>query len=864
MKTFQACNDNKVLNEILDLLAENQFYREFNIDEHKPIDEGKLRKAAWFASILAMSNDETMQTKALSFAILTLLEKEDDSLFLNYSYIIISRTGNLPLSVHLKKVIDENIDKFNVYFDDALNLEIGLKRALLRIEVADRTFYGSSFQKRLWDHLNNKKHIAISAPTSSGKSFMVQNYIVDNMIKKDRFYSVYIVPSRALIYEVSSIFRNRLKDYNVTIKTSFSQGKEEFKNKEIFVLTPERALKIIELNREQGFEPDIIFFDEVQNMEQAERGVLFEFVLYELALSCKGTKIVIAGPFLKNLTRTFETITGKPSESLSSMFLSVYQTKAVLRFRKQYRNTVEVFIKSPSGNSIRIDIPFDLTLYSKIIRNKPEAISSLVAKYSPNSQNVIYANTKFSAEIWAIHLSNKLENIGEVDNSITELIEYLSEEIHPNYALIKCLKKRVAFHHSCVPEFARMEIEELYRSGAIRHIVCTPTLIEGVNLPVQKLFMITKKKDKQELANFEFGNLIGRAGRIRSHLSGSVYCIETEDDMWGNEKFESDFTKEIIPVTTKAFQEYKDNLMDDILKPVTKIEKKAVAYTIILLRHKYIKHTGGIYNYLKYKGLPEDEIRYILGKLHDSLKELEIPKEILYINPTIDPLLQNALYLQIMEEKIEKWLISKHPFNTGSKDDSSEEQRLMPFYNKNFYFQFEDLTERLEEIFQIIKEEEIAGKKFKRISIRQIVRYAVPWLQGKPYKKIIERDITIDKESHKSVDTAIRKVTHNINQYVRFEIVKYYKLWADILSYMMDDKEKEKNKYYLNIPQMLEMGACDPRALELMNGGLNRSIASIILGKLPSKIEGTVSNWLQKNSITLPNIFKRHLKNSGF
>jgi len=865
MKTFESANNHPIFNTVLDLLAENQFYRELNLDFKEEISEGDLKKSAWIASILALSKDENMQSKALAFGILALLGNKDDPLFVNYCYIIISRTGNHPLSIHLKQIIDENLDRFNVIFDDALNLELGLKRALSKIELTKKTLYGSSFQKKLWDSLNTKNHLAISAPTSSGKSFLVQNYIAEMFKQKDEYTAVYIVPTRALIYEVSSLFKELLKDEDVIVKTGFSAGKEEIKTKELFVLTPERALKIVELNRTQNYEPNILFFDEIQNMEQKERGVLFEYVFNELAMNCDNTKIIIAGPFLKKLNKTFKKISGKIAEPITSMFLSVYQTKSVLRFKKELKNNVEVLIKSPSGKTITKIIPFSLTLFGKIKNSKPQAISLLVSEFAPKSQNIIYSNRKDSAETWAIHLSDLISlNNTESNQKISELIEYLSEEVHPNYALIRCLKKRVAFHHSCVPEIARMEIEELYRDEEIRHIVCTPTLVEGVNLPAEKLFMITNKKSTFELDDFEFGNLIGRTGRTRSHISGSIYCIERDDDMWGDEKFSSDFTKEITPATTKAFQEYKEALMEDISKPTNQIDKGSVAYTITLLRHKYLKHSGGTYNYLKNKGLKEDEIRFILGKLNNSLKDLSIPIEIINLNPTVDPLLQEGFFKVIKSEGIEKWLITKHPYANKLKQKQSEKREL-PFEEKDFYFQFEEICMKMELLFDVIKVEERNGIKFKKTTIPQLMRYTVPWLQGLPYKKIVARDLKDkEKDDYKKVDSAIRRVTDRINTYARFELVKYYKLWADIISHFMTEEEIEKRKYFLNLPQMLEMGSCDPKALELMNEGVNRSVANLVAKKIPKKIDGSVGDWLKNNSLKMPNIFLRHLHKSGF
>jgi len=856
MKTYESCYIHSTLNNILDKLVQNLFYKEYKLENKVEISEDDIEKAAWIASILAFSPNEKHKTKSLSFAVLLLLKDPSSTLYINYCYVIISRIGDLPLGVHLKQVIEEDIDKFNVYFDEALNMELGLKRASSKILLHNKTIYISDFQKHLWELLQTNKHLSISAPTSSGKSFMVQSFIIENCVKKDKYHVLYVVPTRSLIYEVSNELKTQLKGHNTSVKTTFDAERKSMKEKEIFVLTPERCLKLIELRDKLHFNPDIIFFDEVQNMEDEERGVLFEFILNELSVCCSNSKIIIAGPLLEKLDETFNKISGLTSECVSSIFSSVFQIKAILRFSKTSKNKINVYLKSPSGNTINFTITSKLTLYSKIKSKKGMAVTDLIAQYACNSQNIVYSNRKASAERWADYLAKKDLNSPFFDpDEIEELTEYLKEEVHQDYLLISCLKKGIAFHHSCVPEIARIEIENLYREGKISNIVCTPTLLEGVNLPAQKLFLITNKKDEEEMEDFDFGNLIGRAGRIRSHFYGSIYCIENDDEPWVNQKLDFNHEKEIVPATTKALSENKQELFNNIQSSSTDIEIKSVAYTIILLRHKYLKSPIGTYEYLEDKGLNRKEIIYLLDKLDNSLKNIEIPKEIVHLNPTIDPLLQDILFEKIKEEGVENWMISKHPLQ-GSRL-SKETERKLPFQEKSFYYQFENLVERLDSIFLIMKEN--TNDTFSnRLSPRQLVRLAVPWLKGQSYKKIID----INKNERDDIDSIIRNITSNINSYVRFELVKYFKLWSDVISSFLDDEAKETNKYYLSLPQMIEVGCCDPQALELINEGINRSIATKVVSQIPNNYRGSTKEWIKSNKKLLPKIMIKHLENS--
>ena len=426
---------------------------------------------------------------------------------------------------------------------------------------------------------------------------------------------------------------------------------------------------------------------------------------------------------------------------------------------------------------------------------------------------------------------------------------YLSDEVHPEYSLIRCLKKGVAFHHSSIPEIAKLEIEDLYKEEGtvIKSLFCTPTLLEGVNLPPNKMFIFIPKKNNQNLEKFEFGNLIGRVGRLESHLMGTVYCIEIVDDPWAEDNLNADFTKEMRPATVKAFNEKYHLLLENLTKRADEIEDRTVAYTICLLRHKFLRNREETKNYLIEKKIKQNDVDFILGELNNSLKEIKIPSNILILNPTIDPLLQNIFYVDIINNGVEKWQVHNHPLFNSSK----------------FYDDFLRVTNMLNDIFKIIDEKQKTQDYYLTMSINNLVRISMSWLRGYPYKSIIA--IELKNSPHKKIDTTIREVIKNINDLVRFEMVKYYKLWSDVIGHLLDKEKRESYGYFLALPQMLEMGSCDPKALELMMEGINRSVAVKIVEQVPDKYEGPMKNFLYKTqNLKLSPLFRKHLKKYGY
>ncbi len=858
--TFKSAESHPVFNKVLDELVTNQFFLENGLQKKiKPIDPQELRKANWLSSLLSLSEDEKHKQKSLIFSTIVYLQNKDNEIFGRNCYIAQSRTGNIPASSHINNLFSYGSNRFGTLLD----LELGLQREAVRLTVNDWVVYTTKFQKNLWDLLHKECNISISAPTSSGKSFIIHNYIVEQCESKSTFRAVCVVPSRALIYQVSSSLKKRLYDKQISIRTGFGYSEEtKYPQKEVIVVTPERCLKMLEIASTGQYQVDFIFIDEIQNVEDPSRGVLLEHIIKELHRHWPMAKMVTAGPFIENSKSVLTKMDISDIVPTYTTNSPVFQIKVVFTTIKGNRSELEANIISPTGNVIKKRVNIKKSLYTKVKQDAGNAFAEIIKLFGQDSHNIIYAPRTDSAENWALKIKEVVKENTKNNERVNELIQYLKEEVHPKYSLIRCLENGVAYHHSGLPDIARSEIEELYVSGGtIKNLVCTSTLLEGVNLPAQKMFIIRPNTGNIELSDFNFNNLIGRAGRMSEHLYGSIYCIETNDEPWGEEKLKSTASKNVTPATEKALTEELDQLKGDLfLDPRDIKHNDCVSYTISLLRHKFLKDPIETRYYLEHKKIPQQEIENILISLETSLKRITIPKELVYLNPTVDPILQDNFFNKIGESGVNNWLITAMPFH--AKDFISiEEQRSLPFNEKNFYGQFEFIAERLNEIFDI--ESETNKNLYSRSTIRQIVKDAVPWIRGYSYRALIEKEL--DKlEDEEKVDLVIRRVTKSINQNVRFLMVKYFKLWSDILKYYLDN-EAEKHKYILNLHNMLEMGTDNPKALELISKGITRTVALTLAKHIPNNYQSSLEEWIFKNARNkLPSIFVKHLISLGF
>lgn len=793
------------------------------------LTDDKIKKATWLASIAALGDDEQKNIASAYGSLLHLYDK-DNELYKRTCYILQSRAGNIVSAQHLSGVI--NNGKYAGDFGSLLNLEVVQRRMGLEKTFTDGTvLYFTEFQKRLWSDLEANKNVAISAPTSSGKSFVIKKFILEKISSFSEGEFVYIVPSKALINQVSNELSRSLIN-KAAVMTTF-RDVSDVHDKVIYVLTPERCLKL--LMEKNSSEPKIVFFDEVQNVEFGNRGNIYENILYRMTEKWESTQFVMAGPYIENLKDSLEKITDIKVIEHKTSSTPVLQLKASITIKPRSK-LVDFIIMSPTGNNISNEFDIGKALYTKLTSSKGSALSYIVSLFSKDEQNIVYAPRKNNAERWALKISEEEDASDSIeDERIENLSEFLSKEIHPSYSLKRMLSKGVAFHHGGLLDIARMEIEDLYSEGVIRNIVCTSTLLQGVNLPADRIIILSPKIGDYEMSQFEFLNLIGRAGRISTSLYGEIFCIDLLGEEWGEDKILSVEKKEIKSSVLKKLDESKDEVIGKINVSRKDLISSGVNLDIVnlvsYLRSQYfvdVKHFSKI---LTSSSLNGAELSEIKRSLEVSKSTLTIPSGLLSMNQFVDPLEQNELFEIMAKDGVDKWLINKYP---ASKDGVKSE--YAEFSEMNYYNQYKNVIIRLDRIFSI--ENEVNGKdegKFKKlkyfVSVSRLASDSNKWMQGKPYRFFID-DVLSRQVQQKgksindsTVDSVANFVTAHITTNLNFVLVKYLTIWSNVLSYFLNDEEKEKYAYILNLPSMLEMGSYNPVVLEIMSYGINRSTA---------------------------------------
>jgi hypothetical protein len=188
--------------------------------------------------------------------------------------------------------------------------------------------------------------------------------------------------------------------------------------------------------------------------------------------------------------------------------------------------------------------------------HKEPTFCQLIWRIGKNTQNIIYCSGTDKAVGFAREFAE--DKPQSDDKDLLTLAQDIKNEVHGDYYLADVISKGVAYHIGYLPATIRMRIEELFRKGLIHTMFCTSTLVEGVNLPADNLFITHYKNGLAKMTSVDFKNLIGRVGRIEYNLYGNVFLVRLEEKVK---------TKEFLNLLKQEVPEQKLSLATELTKP---------------------------------------------------------------------------------------------------------------------------------------------------------------------------------------------------------------------------------------------------------------------------------------------------------
>lgn len=437
---------------------------------------------------------------------------------------------------------------------------------------SDTTF--TKDQKVILDIFREHPRVVVSAPTSFGKTKIIEEILLEYRYKN----VVLIFPTVALLSEqYNKLKKSPLgKEYTIS-KSSRTNPSETGKN--ILVLTPERLISF--LDEHPDFQPSFFVMDEIYKTDaesEDERFKVFTYCLYRLAKSCK--KFYLIGPFFTDFSNGF-------CSRFDARFLR-FDSEIV---QKDYFYKPDLQSGRFSGKPIRV------------VQDENKTLARSIEQIN-DKRSLIYRYRKDVAEKTAIKLAVSKQ---EEANYNTELIQYIADTISPEWCLIDCLKKGVAFHHGGIPRHIQEAIVQSFEKGEIEQIVCTTSLTEGVNTSAKSVFLLDAYlgRKSRPLKPFERKNIEGRSGRFKTHFTGNVvYLDEFKEDKDNDYKIDLEYWEgDYISPESLIQVEYSDLREDDRVKKSKLLEElkdQNIPESLIRI-NRYIDVAGQVrlLNYLR-------------------------------------------------------------------------------------------------------------------------------------------------------------------------------------------------------------------------------------------------------------------------
>lgn len=794
-------------------------------------DNKRLNDLLRFADILSKSA-ETSQSgmhKIWSQQIIALLDKlyPNEYKIKFYKHSILLACNNIQ-GIQNDDFLRKNASDFNEMFNDLIDIS---DKEYFKVPTAEDQFFFED-QKSIFDGFAHQ-YFSYSAPTSMGKSYVMRVFIKQQITAGSTANFAIIVPTKALINEVKSkiltdLGKDFMQEHNYKVVVSANDMVLEQDHNFIFIMTPERFLYLMNTF---NISIEYLFIDEAHKISTKDtRSPFYYEMVDKISATDPKPHVIFSSPNIPNPEIYLDLVPDdEGKQKKQAVYSPVCQMKYLINLKdgvvKAYNDYSKEFIKMGKASpSLRLPI-----LINGVSRKDEQNII-----YCGTIQETIELAVEYAAPLTAVQDPKKKARLEAISKAI-------KNEINADYFLVDLIKKGVAFHVGYLPASIRKNIEDAFKEQVITTLFCTSTLIEGVNLPADNLFITSCKNGMRDLDDVSFRNLIGRVGRIDHSLFGNVFmvCLTTSNDNI-IEKYQDLLEKGVSPqklsiaaglkdaqkraiITSLVANDFemKNRPKDTTLDEFSFMRKQA----LIFVRDLKSNRNSCVVNSLR-PYASDDEICQILenAKSNPTIKGLDVsPDQIITLAQFIKrgnkyPSLCNneisydsALDFMFALSKVFKWRIyEKKTLGYGSKDDVNI-ARIKMYTN--------------------ILHRWMSGHGLSSI-ILAAIRYRENHASGGLWLNNIKIADTYDKDDPKHKNYVIADTLNIIENVVLFSIANYFREFSTEYKKQHDNQPFDNDWY-----EYVEFGTTNELTIVLQRYGYSREASTYIIKHIAEFID---------------------------
>lgn len=653
----------------------------------------------------------------------------------------------------------------------------------------------SEQQNSLVHFFESKKDntVSVIAPTSYGKSELIISAVKEYAGKR----ICVLTSTKALLVQT----KKRVQQICKGIFPKIVVHPEMYNPNDsscLAVLTQERLLRIFKKDPQLSF--DCIIVDEAHEMlEDDSRSRTLANVIIVAQKRNPEVAFKFLTPFLVDSTN----------------LKARYTTYDIEGFKvSEYIKTEKYFLCDLRNHTgLKLYDQF-LNKYLPISDNRNLGFEEDVVKAYSAGKNIIYLNKPMDIEKFALALADVLP---EVDSELIQTAcDNISEYLQPQYNLLTCLRKGIIYHHGSVPDAIRIYIEDLYKKDdAVRYVITSSTLLSGVNLPAERMFILDNKRGRSNLSHDSFKNLVGRVCRfseIFSHETGNLHRLEPQIYLVFGKYFAQNANCEsFLRNVAKVEQNYKD-AVDNVLLSEAKITADN--------EEKLRQASEFIENYEN--GVVEDyQERYtntVAGKacIMNGITELDVFAYEVTIQQQVDAYQGESLKINdsnTLLETINELFIQHLPDNGAESLKRLENKEARNFYSMMFEWRVKNKSyAEMISLFvgywyQLYKKD------------RNVMVYVGKWGDVKrPGSNVARYTKFVGKNRTQVVNLAIVRIKEE-QDFIDNTLIKYVEVLHDL--------DLIEDRFYAQI----KYGTDDERTICLIKNGLSLSSAMLLMKK---------------------------------
>ena len=679
------------------------------------------------------------------------------------------------------------------------------------------------FQLDSWNLLSKGRSGALSGPTSAGKSYVLLLHLVEQFRAGTLRTAAYVVPTRALINQVSddaavALANRGVRDVSITsVPVDLTSEKD---GKLLYVVTQERLDALLITN--PNIRLDLVLVDEAQMIADGSRGVLLESVMDRVRGGDGHSQVVFSGPLIENPAyfgelfgiEEFGTSVSKRSPVTQNIiFLDYAETP-------DPEVSVRVLVDSHGAEVAKVGLPHRLL-------NDVDRLSYMSVLFGRSGSSIVYAGGKSDAEKIATKIKLDLPDALYCADELAELIGFVKKHVHKEYALVSTLEKGVGFHYGHMPSLLRKQLEDHFRERKIRYLVCTSTLLYGLNLPARNIFLEKPTTGRgHAISSPDFWNLSGRAGRMGKELEGNVFLIDYTK--WESQPLAGGRGVSVSSALKSTVVDQGDALIAYLMDPSISSDANQ-DLEITLGKLVLDERLGRLDQTLGRYASPAnaETISAIRERIAFISATVDIPTEVLNSNIGVSIFRQKDL-LEYMVKRLKTLspdeIIPAHPLGDFNEVLNNHRRAFKRIHTYLLNY---------------------AGRDGRHNFFAPL---ALRWMRGDPLPVLIDGSIRYHrgKKSGKSVAVIIRETMENVEQELRFRYVKYFTCYNALLRVALERADKvDFIKNIPEIPLFLEVGGSSGLMINLMALGLSRTSAE------------SIAEYFTDKEMSLPDVRKK-------